>query len=1216
MIKTGLHKHSLTLLIFIISSIFSVPVFAQCTWNTIDFDNFEGAAPIPFVDASQIYGSGTHSAGSYNGALGLWLNVQNGFPAQLDLYNRPYTVCPGQSYQFTAWIGGTSGADYAIDIYEGTNITGTPIASYTSYDSWVFQTIGSFIPTTTTVSLVIRNNIAGGVGLNDFRMDDLSLQLCVPDPIDNSINLCSNSSQVALFDSLPVLMGTAGVWAGPSGLTGGFLGSFDPTLMTSGTYTYTVSGSATCPDSINTVSTTISNGPDLSTTDINQSCGVNSADITSSFIDNNASGGVVTYWQDPAATIPELNPNNILIPGSYYIVIDAGGCSDTASLAVSFQTASTIDLGNDTSFCSGQSTVLNATAGFDHYLWNDNSTNQTLTASSAGTYWVQASTLGTNIVSNGDFSSGNSGFGTDYTVGMGGTWGAISNPGTYLVTTNANLAHNNFSNCVDHTSGTGNMMVINGADIPNQNVWCQTVAITANTDYEFSTWIQNYDLPNPAQLSFFINGVQIGATFSPTTAGCTWQNFFEIWNSGAATSAQICIVNQSLAGGGNDFALDDISFSPLCTAGDTLTIAINSASISIDTQIACNNFTWIDGINYTASNSSATHTLVNGASNGCDSIITLNLTLTSPVISTDTQIACNNFTWIDGINYTASNSSASDTIFGGANNGCDSIVTLNLTITSSVNSTDNQIACNNYTWINGINYTSSNTTATDTIYGGSINGCDSIITLNLTITSAVNSTDKQIACNNYTWINGINYTSSNTTATDTISGGSINGCDSIITLNLTITNPVNSIDTYTSCNNFTWIDGVNYTSSNNTATHTILAGASNGCDSIITLNLTITNPVNSIDTYTSCNSFTWIDGVNYSSSNNTATHTVIAGASNGCDSIITLNLTITNPVNSIDTYISCNNFTWIDGVNYTSSNNTATHTILAGASNGCDSIITLNLTIINPASSIDTYTSCNSFSWIDGVNYTSSNNTATHTITGGAINGCDSIITLNFTLSDAVNSIDIQTSCVSFTWIDGITYTTSNNTATYTILNGAYDGCDSIVNLNLIISSDIPISLGQDIYTCEETVSLSPGTNFSSYLWNNGSNNSTLTTDEYGIYQVTVTDLDGCTGFDEIEVHEDCPSYIWIPKAFSPNNDSKNETFKVVGYNIEDFTLKVFNRWGNLLFETNNIDNGWDGTYKGSQVPTGIYAYKVDYSYSEKSNIISESVAGSVTLLK
>ena len=93
-----------------------------------------------------------------------------------------------------------------------------------------------------------------------------------------------------------------------------------------------------------------------------------------------------------------------------------------------------------------------------------------------------------------------------------------------------------------------------------------------------------------------------------------------------------------------------------------------------------------------------------------------------------------------------------------------------------------------------------------------------------------------------------------------------------------------------------------------------------------------------------------------------------------------------------DVISSCVNYTWIDGVNYTTSNNSATFSMTS--LNGCDSIVTLDLTINTSTTGIDTITACNSHTWIDGITYTSGNNTATHTLTSSA--GCDSIVTLRF----------------------------------------------------------------------------------------------------------------------------------------------------------------------------------------------------------------------------
>lgn len=154
--------------------------------------------------------------------------------------------------------------------------------------------------------------------------------------------------------------------------------------------------------------------------------------------------------------------------------------------------------------------------------------------------------------------------------------------------------------------------------------------------------------------------------------------------------------------------------------------------------------------------------------------------------------------------------------------------------------------------------------------------------------------------------------------------------------------PTSAVDVQAACGTYTWINGLTYTSSNNTATYIIPNTA--GCDSIITLNLTIsTQSSASTDIQSACGSYTWINGITYTNSNNIATYVIPNAA--GCDSTITLNLTINQPSVSSDVVSACNTFTWINGITYTTSNNTATYVM--PNTNGCDSTITLNLTISN-----------------------------------------------------------------------------------------------------------------------------------------------------------------------------------------------------------------------------------------------------------------------------
>ncbi|NQY11196.1 MAG: hypothetical protein HRT71_16995 [Flavobacteriales bacterium] len=169
------------------------------------------------------------------------------------------------------------------------------------------------------------------------------------------------------------------------------------------------------------------------------------------------------------------------------------------------------------------------------------------------------------------------------------------------------------------------------------------------------------------------------------------------------------------------------------------------------------------------------------------------------------------------------------------------------------------------------------------------------------------------------------------------------------------------------------------------------------------------NNIIGTDVITACNTYTWIDGNTYTTSNNTATHTLTNAAD--CDSVVTLDLTINNSNTGTDVITACDTYTWIDGNTYTTSNNTATHTLLNAAN--CDSVVTLDLTINNSNTGTDVITVCDNYTWIDGITYTTSNNTATHTLLN--VTNCDSVVTLDLTINNSNTGTDEITACETYT---------------------------------------------------------------------------------------------------------------------------------------------------------------------------------------------------------
>ena len=190
------------------------------------------------------------------------------------------------------------------------------------------------------------------------------------------------------------------------------------------------------------------------------------------------------------------------------------------------------------------------------------------------TYTCEGYAPGDEKVVNGDFVQGNTGFTSSYEYNSN-----LWNEGTYYVDSDASLHHENF-----HGYGhgdNGNFMMVNGSISPGTNVWTEQITVLPNKWYAFSTWACTLagSASQVALLQFSINGTQIGEVFSAPSSTMMWEQFYELWYSGNATSATITILNQNTNGDGNDFGLDDISFRELVLVGaPTCTVYVGSMS--------------------------------------------------------------------------------------------------------------------------------------------------------------------------------------------------------------------------------------------------------------------------------------------------------------------------------------------------------------------------------------------------------------------------------------------------------------------------------------------------------------------------------------------------------------------------------------------------------------------------------------------------------------
>ncbi len=237
-------------------------------------------------------------------------------------------------------------------------------------------------------------------------------------------------------------------------------------------------------------------------------------------------------------------------------------------------------------------------------------------------------------------------------------------------------------------------------------------------------------------------------------------------------------------------------------------------------------------------------------------------------------------------------------------------------------------------------------------------------------------------------------------------------------------------------------------------------------------------------------------------------------------------------------------------------------------------------------------------------------------------NGCDSF---SYTASSNDTAITIYnwnfgdsstgaTNPVIHTYSKPGTYTVSLIT---TDASGKKDTAIYIVN----VSAHSNIKAFRDTTVCKGGPAQLLATGGISYTWSpaiwlNNSNiaNPIASPDAAITYIVTAVDADGCLSSDSVHINiMDCTASVGVPEAFSPNGDGSNDILYVRSVNIRSIHFTVFDRWGIKVFETDNINSGWDGTYNGKIQPVETYAYILK---AITINVVEINKKGNVTLLR
>lgn len=817
----------------------------------------------------------------------------------------------------------------------------------------------------------------------------------------------------------------------------------------------------------------------------------------------------------------------------------------------------------------------------------------TVTATTSRWYYLTVnSIIPYNLVNNGDFTAGNTGFTSSYIYSAPPSTTLAE--GNYSVYTNPNGVHTGFTSFGDHTTGTGNMMILNGASTP-VDVWCETVTVTPNTDYDFSAWFANCssvtvgaDVPT---LQFKINGVLQGVPTTVSSLPGVWVNFFTTWNSGPSTSATICIYDANTTPAGNDFVIDDIKFQRLCKVQDSIYLSVKTPDTT-----------------YTHKDTTVCAT-------------TAGVTLTSP--------AATSYLWSTGATTASITVTSSGNYRVYATSNCATLIdtfkvtfkplpVVNLGIDTgfcigdSIILTSLQPAGDTLLWSNGTSGNNIHVLTAGTYWLQVSNGCKATDSIHIVSSPhpVVNLGPDTVICfgNSLTLLSYGTYTS----PVYLWNNGSV--APSVV---------ANTSGTY-------WLQ--------------VTDGGCPGADTIRITLLYDTMRIHTPDTAICRGASVQV----LATGNPLITYQWIPTAG------IPIS-TISSPLITPDTSVLY---------------------ILKGSLPGCPDVLDSIFIDVQPTPSVYTgsnrqlcqfdslhivpsvlpaWYSHYSYTWSPAANldnttlsaaiYTATD-TFNHTIvltvkTPAGCIGIDSVTLIlhpgNFARLDSDVAICPHDS-VQFNPMGGVSYVwhpamyLSDSTAArpwihaitnqhYSVIATSQFNCKDTLGVNVTVHPAAIINIGDSARIFPgESYQLAPLTNCSDFLWsppaglsNRYISNPVATPEINTKYILQGITEWNCKTKDSINIYVDEGAVIDVPNAFSPGS-GVNNYFTVIKRGLATLSyLRIFNRWGNLVYESKNIDAGWDGKYNGVPQPFGVFVYELE-AVTNKGVVIHKR--GNITLIR
>ncbi len=661
----------------------------------------------------------------------------------------------------------------------------------------------------------------------------------------------------------------------------------------------------------------------------------------------------------------------------------------------------------------------------------------------------------------------------------------------------------------------------------------------------------------------------------------------------------------------------------------------------------------VNGTVYNEMNLSGTEVLADAAANGCDSILSVQVNYYPQATGSFQTTLCPGASiTVNGTIYNEMNRTGTEILTGAAANGCDSILSVQVNFYSPATGSFQTTLCPGASiTVNGTIYNEMNRTGTEILTGAALNGCDSILSVQVNFYPLATGSFQTTLCPGASiTVNGTIYNEMNRTGTEVLVGAAAHGCDSILSVQVNFYPLATGSFQITLCPGTSiTINGTVYNEMNRTGTEILAGAAANGCDSILSVQVNFFPPATGSFQTTICpgESIT-VNGTVYSQSNPGGVELLPGASVNGCDSTFTVSISFFSPAGSTLRHGICpGESVIVNGVMYGPNRLSGTEILRGVSVNGCDSTVVIDLFVLPVPETTFEATICPGTEIvINGRVYGENKTTGTEVFRGAAANGCDSIVHVRLTIDSLILTIRLRAAnCspqergqITFFSIEGGTapYAVALDGASFAAINdfpyiinnlaaGPYQltfrdhfGC--LYREGVTIPDNPLFNISRDTVVeirRGQTVQLGYGFSFVPD-WIRWSPPAGLSCDDCTqpettpLYSTTYemdAEFFGCTARQTVRILVDTRVPVYAPTGFTPNGDAVNDRFTLFatpGDLTRIISLKVFNRWGGMMYDgkdliPGDITSGWDGTFDGRDCPSGMYVFmaEVETAYGE-----------------